>query len=363
MPRLSRGSVERVNRTWFGRLPSSNKRIRLGSTTELRSKVQASAALDRYRELLNPNTLEPGPAVRATEYFEKYLSIHAVLFRVTTQRRVRSQVRNHLKAFAGKQLSEIDTPSIQAFIASMADKHSRGTIRSIRDTLLMILRQARRDGFGVHRIATRDLKLPSEAKPERRSRWISNDELLRILEASPTPWKALWAVLGYAGLRIGEGLGLTWEHVDFATRQISLRQACVAGDLAPLKTRNSRADLPMLPQLEAVLREYQAVWRPNSHGLLFASGRGTPLRADDVRTRRLHPLLQKLQLPKAGCHAFRHGLSSRLVAAGCSQKVIQSFLRHANAAETERYTHIAGRDLSEAIESAAKRLPQLEPAS
>ncbi len=358
--RSRRGSVECIGPTWWGRLPSSDRRIRLGSRTDLRSKAQAYAALERHLELLHPDTLEPGPTVRASAYFERFLEVHAALYRPTTRRRFRSVVNNYLTAFAGKRLAEVDTAAVQALIAGLAANRSRGTVQSVRNTLLQMLRQARRDGFAVHRIATADLRLPSEARPERRARWISTRELHQILEASGWPWKALWATLGFAGLRIGEGLGLCWAHINFDARELSLRQACVAGELVPLKTRTSRADLPMVPQLEAILREYRNVWTANPLDLLFASRRGTPLRSDDVRSRRLHPLLEELHIPKGGTHAFRHGLPSRLIGAGCSPSVIQSFMRHANAAETQRYTHIAGRDLRDAIEAAAKRLPQIE---
>jgi hypothetical protein len=62
------------------------------------------------------------------------------------------------------------------------------------------------------------------------------------------------------------------------------------------------------PQLAAEhLRGRLRTWKPNPLNLIFATSEGTPWDIDTVRKRKLHPLLRRLDIGRAGFHAFRHG--------------------------------------------------------
>ncbi len=60
------------------------------------------------------------------------------------------------------------------------------------------------------------------------------------------PRRVLWAILGYAGLRIGEGLGLRRQDIRLGAGELLVRQAAVAGRIAPVKTRTATRDVPLL---------------------------------------------------------------------------------------------------------------------
>lgn len=364
-----RGHIELVGPTWWlrvrervvdpatGEIRQVSRRTRIGSKFEYRSRVTARAAADEWLARLNPDVLAAGPELLAVAYFEEFIRTRLPLMRTSSQRRYRYIIRRRLTPeFRGKRLHEINGAAIRTMIARLAPELSRATVGSIRAVLLQILRQAIGDGYGACRINSRDVPLPKVSSAERLLRAIADPELERILVACDWPWKALWAVMGFAGLRVGEALGLTWEHVDLERRVLRIRQNCVAGQLLALKTRSSRADLPMLERLVAILTEYANHWRPNTAGLLFATAKGTPLASDDVRRRQLHPLLRRLSLPAAGCHAFRHGLPQRLDAIGMSPAAIQRLLRHQSLAMTEKYLHLGTDEFAAAIAEANARL-------
>ena len=366
-PRNARGSLELRGPTWWlrrtvlvtdpetGQVHPRRLCGRLGPRTELRTRAAARAAADEYLALLEPEQVSPGRVLLAVQYLEQFLAVHVPLMRPTSQKKYRSVIRTCLEpACGGLRLLDLDTAFLRQLIAVHSAKRARMTVASIRGILLQVLRQARRDGFAARIIDPRDVRLPKTAA-ERERRNIRPDELDRILAAAAFPWRALWAVMGYGGLRIGEALGLPWRHVDFERRILTIRQAAVAGTIAPLKTRTSRADVPILPPLESVLREYQEVWQPNAAGLLFATRRGKPYASDDVRRRQLQPLLRSLGLPRAGCHAFRHGLPGRLAAAGVSPNVIRQVMRHANLAMTEAYLHTTAVDVLRSLDAANLR--------
>lgn len=362
------GHVELVGPTWYlrirrpavdletGEVTRRQGRVELGAKKELRSAAAARSVADRWLASQSPETLVPGIQVTVLEYIEHFLVTHVALMRPSSQRRYRSITKFHLaKEFDGELLERVDGRRIQQYASKIAATKARETVRSIIAILLQVLTQARRDGFAVHRIDRQAVKLPKASAVGKPKRNIGDEELKLLVSESVHPWRALWAVMGYAGLRCGEALGLTWDHIDLDAQVIHVRQAAVLGRLQLPKTVTSRADVPILPALEVVLREFQEAWVSNDQGLLFLSRSDTPLRADNVRTRQLGPTLKRLALKHAGLHAFRHGLPARLNAIGVSPGVVQKCMRHASLEQTEAYLHVGNDDVRAAIDRATLR--------
>jgi integrase len=364
--RAGSGHIELIGPTWFlrirvrkvdletGEIITKPQRISLGSKSEIRSEASARKVADRWLAAQNPESLESGVRVTCVEYFEHFIAVHVALMRKSSRRRYRSTIRHHLvPEFADELLDAVDVARVQRYVSAIAHKHARSTIKTIVATLLQILVQARREKFSVHRFERNGIKIPRESEA-REQRHISNDELEQLIASGPLKWRALWAVMGYAGLRCSEALGLTWQNIDLDAGVIHVRQGAVLGELQLPKTRTSRADVPILPELDAVLRAYRAVVG-TPQGLLFANRKGGPLRADNVRLRKLRPMLKSLGLKHAGMHAFRHGLPGRLNGFGVSPGVVQKVMRHASLAQTETYLHVATDDVHAAIDAARGR--------
>jgi integrase len=170
--------------------------------------------------------------------------------------------------------------------------------------------------------------------------------------------------MGYAGLRAGEALGITWSAVDLDKLRIDVRQQTVAGVMSAPKTKASVASVPILPALAEALRAYREVWVENKAGLLFATRVGSPLSPDAVRHRVLRPLLKSLGIPKCGLHAFRHSLPAILNSIGLGPALVQRFMRHASLKQTEEYLHVSDMDVSAALIAAlARQSPPQESAT
>lgn len=364
--RITRGHVELRGRIWWnryreeavdpvtGEISRRQTRMRIG---EFRSAAQANAELDRYLSLLSADALQPGVAITAREYFAHFDRLRICLMRSSSRRSYRAIIRNHLEPALGHlPLSAIDATVVQELVATLHGRAlARATVETTRNRLLEILRQARAGGFAAHNISRKAIKLPSEQKAERERRHIKPSELDRILAGETNgSRRLLWAILGLAGLRIGEALGIAWEHVDLGAGLLHVRQAATAGEIAPLKTKTARRDVPILPELREILVQHRAAGAMLT-GLIFATRTGRPLRADDVRRRWLRPLLKRLGIPSAGCHAFRHGLPGRLDALGLSPAAIQRFMGHATLAQTEHYLHRSTSDLREQLDAALRR--------
>jgi hypothetical protein len=56
----------------------------------------------------------------------------------------------------------------------------------------------------------------------------------------------------------------------------------------------------------------------------------------------LWPILDALNIPRCGLHAFRHSVASFIVDAGYAPEVAQQQLRHTDARTTFNYIHLRG---------------------
>jgi integrase len=363
-----RGSVRLEGKTWRYRIrveeldpltgkPTRRERnVRLGSSSELRSHAAARRAADLVLERLAPREILPGTRVQASTYFERYLR-RVAFSKPSTRAAFGTIVRKHLEPhFAGRSLEQIDVIAAQDLVTELAAAQlARSTIRGIVALLKRILEAAILEGFAATAFSLRSLHFPAVVEVEVAPRCFSIEESQRIIAAAAWPWRALYAIFAYTGIRSGEALGLAWPHVDFKNRRLLIRQAASCGRLQSLKSKNSRADLQLPANLAAILESYRAVWSANAEQLLFPSPQGGPLWASGVRRNHLRPLLEELSIEPAGFHAFRHGHATNLFASGASAPTVRQMLRHGNIATTMRYTHTTDADLraaSDAIDAA-----------
>jgi integrase len=165
----------------------------------------------------------------------------------------------------------------------------------------------------------------------------------------------LTAVLG---LRIGETLGLRIADIDFAKKLIRVRQSIDSATrkIGSVKSKASNADLPMPSQLEARLRAH-LLRHDGKSELLFTNRSGRALCADKLREKLLHPLLDKLNIPRGGFHSLRHGAASALLADGATPAVVQRQLRHSDPRITlGLYGHVIGTQQRDAVQNRSARL-------
>jgi integrase len=102
-----------------------------------------------------------------------------------------------------------------------------------------------------------------------------------------------------------------------------LRQSNWRGKLLTVKSKASVRDLPLPPVPVNLLQQYRLRWRPNAFGLLFANAKGQPITSCYVRRDILHPIRERLGIPRGAFHAFRHGLGTALMQAGANARVVQ----------------------------------------
>ena len=71
-------------------------------------------------------------------------------------------------------------------------------------------------------------------------------------------------------------------------------------------------------------------------GFVFATGKGTPIDAQNIINRFFKPLLKRAQLPDIRWHDLRHTYATLLLARGTHPTYVQKSLGHASVAANPR---------------------------
>jgi integrase len=185
---------------------------------------------------------------------------------------------------------------------------------------------------------------------KREMRALTSDQLMRLFESTRGErLHALWILLGTAGLRRGEALGLEWIDVDLDAGRLSVRQTLQrrrgAGFvLVAPKTPRSRRAVQLTALAVAALREHlcrEAAKFGDRSKFVFTSRSGGPMDGSRA-TIGLAEALFRAGLPRVRVHDLRHTTASVLLEVGVHPKVVQDLLGHSTIAVTlDTYSHVA----------------------
>jgi integrase len=265
-------------------------------------------------------------------------------------------LRTHiLPRFAQSALHEMGIHELQQFATDLRKSVSGKTVVHILGTVFAVFRYAERCGMKVPKVGFADLELGTVTR-ETPVAFFTREQALLIIAEAKEPFKTLFAVAWFTGLRAGEILALTLDDLDFTNKTVRVNKSADDNtrEIRQPKTKCSVALLPMPSALEAVLRNFILHWTPNPAGILFATRDGSrPRSRDNVVKCGLKPVLRKLGIPSAdtGLHAFRHGLATELAEASVPLTVLQNQLRHADVKTTLKvYAHVIPQSQRDAME-------------
>ena len=149
-----------------------------------------------------------------------------------------------------------------------------------------------------------------------------------------------FALLGLAGLRRGECLGLCWGDVDLRAGVLHVRRALVRVDhqlmIQGTKSRAGERDVPIAPELLPLLR---TAYR-------LAPDRRVITCAPETLARRWRRAQLEIGVAQPyRLHDLRHTYATRLVLAGCNLRILQYMIGHSSFELTANtYTHIGAAD-------------------
>jgi integrase len=164
-------------------------------------------------------------------------------------------------------------------------------------------------------------------------------EVQTIVARVRPDFKNYYTVRFFTGLRTGEIDGLKWEYVDFARREILIRETIVLGEEDTTKTDGSQREIQMSQIVYDALIDQATATRKLSK-YVFCNAQGNHLDHDNVTKRVWYPLLRHLGLSKRRPYQTRHTAATLWLAAGENPLWIARQLGHVG---TEMLFKVYGR--------------------
>lgn len=357
------GSVKLVGKMWYGRywrdVPGKAKRehplVVLGNKSEMTKPEAKRKLLDIIiKEGVNtPEHLEAsyGPALQKVTFntvADAWELRKLTNLKPSTQYTAPLLLKKYLRPFFGTMAPEtIKTGVINEWIAKLSsDDLKPKTIHNLWKLFRSVMNWQAQQNDEPKRAWYPTLPIV----PEDEQRWFTQDEVKRIVDAAKGRYKMLFHLAGFSGLRFGELAGLHVEDIDFARGILHVRRSVWRGSEVSTKTKRGNRAVWVDSNTVEMLRQHLA---GRTSGRVFQTRNGTPLNSKSVLQETLYPLLDRLQIPRGGMHAFRHGRVSHLQANGVPSDFTKSQVGHSSLRTTSRYTHFTENFQRETVERLA----------
>jgi integron integrase len=297
------------------------------------------------------------------------IAIRARHYSSSTERAYVGWIKRYIFFHQKRHPVEMGEAEIRAFLADLATRRrvSASTQNQALSAILFLYRD----------VLDRDLAwVDGVVRPRRPVRLpvvLTREEVQATLShLQGTPW--LMAALLYgAGLRLLECCRLRVKDVDFARREILVRNgkgqkdrvtmlpAVVRGPLAShldrVRTRHAmdlRDGMGTVELPDALATKYSGAAREWGWQWVFPASRphvdketGEHRRHhlhESVLQRAVKEAVRRAGIPKpASCHSLRHAFATHLLEAGYDIRTIQELLGHRDVATTMIYTHVLNR--------------------
>lgn len=264
----------------------------------------------------------------AEDWYEENIVRWKNSYRKTT----RTNLNRHLMPeFGEKEVGCITKSEVLKFRSTLAKVEdgkkglSADRINHIMTTFRMILAEAAdRFNFSTPFIGIKQLRVPkSDVDP------FSLAEVRMIIDNVRADFRNYYTVRFFSGMRTGEIDGLKWKYVDFARRQILIRETIVDGVTDTTKTPGSVRSIEMSSLVYQALQNQFTVTGELA-GYVFCSRNGSPLDHRNITKRVWYPILRLLGLKIRRPYQTRHTAATLWLAAGENPEWIARQMGHVN---------------------------------
>lgn len=260
------------NGTWwidFAGADGARRQERTPARTETEAERYAQEASQRaYGVRTGVTSALPSEFLTFTEAARRY---RATVSHLVSYPQIEVYLSKHLEPNIGRKLLQEITPAdVDALAAKLMKRLSPGTVQQALIRVSAVYTWARRS-----RIYRGENPVSEAAKvdvPTRAPRALTAPQLQALLDAAG-PWRLVFLVAAWCGLRKGEVSGLLWEDVDLEAELLHVRRSY---DRATTKGRKERV-VPLPSWLAEELRQARTEARsplvfPNRDGRMRTHG-------------------------------------------------------------------------------------------
>jgi len=355
--RTAQGTIVRHHKYWCLRY---RERIRIGDTIKTIQKSKRLAPIDEEQktrqsvEGLAEAVMEPINKIPVSYAATKlgdfgdatYFPFVAARRKPSTYRGYRQMWERYLKPrlkCTNLLMHNTETYMIQALLDEIEqeEKLSAQTMAHVKHLLSGIFRYAIKQGHVPRGTANPVSCAETASVPDFDGRAYTLEEIALMFAVLPEPSRTVMMTAAFTGLRVGELRGLNWESYtpgdDNSLGVLRVLQSIWRGRVGAPKTKRSKAVVPLIPQVCALLEQHRAACGSPATGPIFANGAGNALDLDSLYQRQMKEPLRKAGMEWEGWHGFRRGLATNLERIGVRESIAAMILRHTNDRVTRKH--------------------------
>lgn len=322
----------RGNTWWYDFTTPDGKRVRESAKTsnkQLAAKVEAKAKLDAFN-LQQLGVAPDRPFKDAVDYY----------IEIKHDNRTIAEYEKQLawwqQQFKDVPLQQIDEDKI---VSAILKKRKEGAMNATCNRYLAVLRATLRAAHQrkwIMRVPTFKLY----AEPKERVRWLTDDEMTRLLEACPLKWRGMIRVSLATGLRQSNVRAMRWEWVDLERSTL-----CIPGEF--FKNGKDFA-IPLSADAADAIRENIGKHRE----FVFVNEYGRPIA--EISSKTWANTLRQAGIEDFRWHDLRHTWASRMAQAGVPTQALQKLGGWQSVAMVNKYAHHDVESLRSFVEGSAR---------
>lgn len=344
--------VEKNGHTWRIRDEIAGRKIDLAAGYPTKTSAAEAMVLLRADQIRG-DSLVPGSGRQTlNDFIDEWWPGYEASLKASSGHSEGARIANHIRPLLGDfTLAELDTTVIQQWVADLGQGvgpwPARGkrrplapkTVHNCHGLLFVIFKAAIAGKRGIRINPCGATNLP--ARVNREMRFLTDPEIVRLINALSPHWRPLVILLVGTGLRWGEAIGLKVGRVDLRARRPRLR---VEEQLQEMpgrgsrqiftspKSARSRRTVSFTGQIARVLDPLLAGKGPDE--MVFLTTTGLMVRTRNFR-RNWKTATKKAGLPGLRVHDLRHTHAAILIAAGRQMMAISRRLGHASTNVTD----------------------------
>lgn len=340
-----------------------------------KTKKEAQLSLARLKLEIENGNFKKEQAETFQEIYDIWMEQYPLTVEASTLRKTLSTFEIHILPSLGRyKIQKINVDVCQKAVNTWASKVKHFV--EIKAYAARIFQFAIKRGYAQSNpmllVETPIVRKKVSDQDEKLENFYPKEELREFLSCLQKDGRykiyALFRLLAYSGMRMGEAIALTWEDLNFKDNEIRISKSVARGLKAKqyvktTKSGNSRT-IKMDEGTMAILKEwkkYQQIdylklgfntLQPNQ--LIFSNTKNTYLQPSTIR-KWIIRVQEKYNLNEITTHGLRHTHCSLLFEAGASIKEVQDRLGHADAKITMNiYAHVSKKSQEVAVQKFEK---------
>ena len=260
------------------------------------------------------------------------------------------------KCYLGeKNINEISTEEIQAFLNSLTDKYSNSSIQKIYFQFKNAFEYCLHKGY-IHQDPMYEVIRPKSHKEDKIFRALNVEEqkLLTdyLLDTNiyDTPYRYVFLIELYLGLRVGEALALTNNDINLQKRLLTVNKTLTTDKNDKIcmgkttKTYAGKRELPIPDFILPYIVEQMKVGKNNPNQMLFLTPQ-EGLVLHSTINRKLKAIAKQIGIDtNISSHCLRHTYGTRCIESGMRAVALQRLMGHTDINITlNTYTTIFNR--------------------